>query len=103
MPYPCWGPALRCGFPPSSADQEANGTGYRSWPVPFLGYASGPAGSLWIGASSRPGALYGAYDQDHKQLQLQLQLQRQRQLQLQLLGNGAIGYPFGMPSSRRCA
>ena len=44
MPYPCWGPTLRCGFPPSSADQAANDTGYRSWPVPFLGYASGPTG-----------------------------------------------------------
>ena len=54
MPCPCWGPALRSGFPPSSADQEANGTGYRSWPVPFLGCASDPAGSLLIGASSRP-------------------------------------------------
>jgi len=59
MPCPCWGPALRSGFPPSSADQAANDTGYRSWPVPFLGCASGPPGSLLIGASSRPGRLTG--------------------------------------------
>jgi len=59
MPYPCWGPSLRYGFPPSSADQAANGTGYRSWPVPFLGCASGPSGSLLIGASSRPWRLTG--------------------------------------------